>query len=114
MSDGQQALLDALKRATRQTLLRSPEPSGNQPRTVPRVPYADVMPLGMIDRPNTGPPFGDTQSNEFVNHGYHLETLLPGQGGSAVADYRRTGKHLGKFDTPDHADAFAKALDSLR
>jgi hypothetical protein len=28
----------------------------------------------------------------------------------AIEQYRRTGRHLGKFDTPAHADAFAKNL----
>jgi len=28
----------------------------------------------------------------------------------AIAEYKRTGKHLGKFDTPEHADAYAEKL----
>lgn len=28
----------------------------------------------------------------------------------AIAEYRKTGKHLGKFDTPDHATAYAMSL----
>jgi hypothetical protein len=30
----------------------------------------------------------------------------------AIAQYRATGKHLGRFDTPEHATAYAKALHS--
>ncbi len=28
----------------------------------------------------------------------------------AIQNYYRTGKHLGKFQTPEHADAYAQAL----
>lgn len=98
---------------TQDMLMNSPYPAMNQGITVPEIPYANTMPHGMVRAGNITDPAlinGDTQSNEFVNHGVHLETLLPGSGPEAVNRYTQTGQHLGQFDTPENANAFAQQL----
>jgi hypothetical protein len=100
-------------------LTNSPFPAQNQAMTVPTVPYANTLPPGLVLGGNSPAPanYNDTVSAEFVNHGYHLETLLSklinGQSvtdAQAIDQYRRTGQHLGQFDTPDNAQAYARTL----
>ena len=110
------AFIQGLLMATKNTLRDSPYPAMNQPVTVPRIPYANAMPEGMVLRPNMTTVPDATSSSEFVNHGYHLETLLPYLMNNAqtLNQYARTGQHLGKFKTPDDATAFAQLLGSMR
>jgi hypothetical protein len=68
----------------------------------------------MIEKGNTrGRRRMGTTSFEFAEDGVHKETLLESGGpeseATVIARYRRTGRHLGKFDTPRAADEYAKS-----
>lgn len=100
-------------------LVNSPYPAQTQPMTVPTVPYANALPQGLVKRGNMQAPQNrdDTVSAEFVNNGYHLETLLSklinGQSltdQQAIGRYRKTGQHLGQFETPDAAQSYAQGF----
>ncbi len=75
--------------------------------------------LSLNNRPQVVNPDGSisTVRSMSVNFG-DGETLIPtvGYGGGilsddeAVAEYLRSGRHLGKFDTVDNADAYAERL----
>lgn len=100
-------------------LMSSPYPAQSLPMTVPTVPYANALPQGLVFGGNMPAPQkpDDTVSAEFVNNGYHLETLLSKLvGGQSLTDqqaidrYRKTGQHLGQFQTPDAAQSYAQGL----
>lgn len=100
-------------------LMNSPYPSQSQAMTVPTVPYANALPPGLVQGGNMQAPQNpnDTVSAEFVNNGYHLETLLSKLiGGQSLTDaqaidrYRKTGQHLGQFETPNAAQSYAQGL----
>lgn len=89
--------------------------------TVPTVPYANALPPGLVLGGNMQAPQNpnDTVSAEFVNHGYHLETLLSklvnGQSltdAQAIDRYRQTGQHLGQFqpDKQPYAQDYARGF----
>lgn len=71
---------------------------------------------GRVRAPNTTGPRRrmGTTSFEFAEDGVHSETILesggPESNDTIIARYRRTGKHLGKFETPAAADSFARSL----
>lgn len=118
----QQALAQSLAGhpASQERLLNSPYPAITLPVTRPVVPYANALPEGLVQQGNMDAgAFNpeDTRSFEFADKGYHLETLLPAiekakrlTDAQAVERFRKTGQHLGRFETPDAATAYAKSL----
>jgi hypothetical protein len=81
--------------------------------------------LTLYNRPATKSPAGPngiqpgnwsttfSKSFNFGNGEVLLPTVVNGQfltDKQAVDRYKATGQHLGIFDTPEHADAFAQAL----
>ncbi|MCK1685631.1 hypothetical protein [Bradyrhizobium sp. 145] len=88
---------------------------------------ADPSPAGLMDRGNidltkrprvqNGKDISTVRSASF-DFGDGKETLIPTvsddgkllSNDEAVAQFKKTGKHLGKFETPDQASAYAKTL----
>lgn len=88
---------------------------------------ADPSPAGLTDRGNidltkrprvqNGNDISTVRSASF-DFGDGKETLIPTvsddgkllSNDEAVAQFKKTGKHLGKFETPDQASAYAKTL----
>lgn len=88
---------------------------------------ADPSPAGLTDRGNidltkrprvqNGKDISTVRSASFA-FGDGKETLIPTvsedgkllSNDEAVAQFKKTGKHLGKFETPDQASAYAKTL----
>lgn len=88
---------------------------------------ADPSPSGLTDRGNidltkrprvqNGKDISTVRSASF-DFGDGKETLIPTvsddgkllSNDEAVAQFKKTGKHLGKFETPDQASAYAKTL----
>lgn len=82
--------------------------------------------INLYNRPETKPPAGPngldrnagmstTYSKSFGLGGHEvlLPTVVNGKfltDQEAVARYHATGEHLGHFDTPEHADAYAQSL----
>lgn len=100
-----------------------------QERAIPQTLDAPQLPAakGMItpgnikslwDRPILNNPDGSYSTTSSASYNFDgKETLLPTVVGGrrlseqeAIDRYRRTGEHLGQFDTPDNADAYAQAL----
>jgi hypothetical protein len=52
--------------------------------------------------------FGDDSGEVLIPTVSDSGTLLSPQ--EAISLYRKTGRHLGMFDTPEHATAYAKRL----
>ena len=87
----------------------------------PRAPHGLIIPASisnLYDRPVLKNPDGSYSTTSSISVGTDKgETLIPTVVNGvrltqqqAVDHFRKTGEHLGIFDTPAHANAYAEAL----
>jgi len=90
----------------------SEEPITAAPQAVADKPDFVRQEPGLLEPGNYKGDFAGTRSFEFTENGIFKETVLPqlteGESDEAIIErYKQTGQHMGKFETPAAAEAFA-------